>query len=116
MQRLRRHATVARALGRKVAQFMTLRVARELLWRRAAKEALMSKMRLAVLAGATALSLISVAYAGDRKKYPAFMCVEAGSTVSGTINRSEYRITRTGGAVGTTAQILCPLVRDIWDN
>ena len=76
----------------------------------------MSKMRLVVLAGTMALGLISIAHAGDRKKYPAFMCVEAGSTVSGTINRSEYRITRTGGAVGTTAQILCPLVRSVWDN
>jgi hypothetical protein len=76
----------------------------------------MSKMRQVVLAGAMALGLISVAEAGDRKKYPAFMCEEAGSVVSGTINKSEYRITRTGGTPGTTAQILCPIVRDVWDN
>lgn len=53
------------------------------------------------------------AHAGDEKIYPAFLCEEAGSAPSGTVNRSEFRITRTGGSVGTSATVHCPVLRDI---
>lgn len=62
-----------------------------------------------------ALALLAAgapAGAADTKTYPAFLCEESGGAPSGGVNRSEYRVTKSGGAAGTFATVICPIVRD----
>lgn len=51
------------------------------------------------------------AHAGDEKIYPAFLCEETGSAPSGSIHRSEYRVTKSSGSLESTT-VHCPVLRD----
>lgn len=50
--------------------------------------------------------------ASDDKSYPAYAC-QATDGLEENFNRSEYRITRTGG--GGAGTLLCPVIKDVYE-
>ena len=70
-----------------------------------------SALLATALAGVAATGGLALAEENG-KLYPAFGCIETGTGGGSTINRSEFRITKSSGGVDDTATILCPIIRD----